>query len=68
MIERLAAQQHLRNAEREELAEQLGIVPWKLPLDPERERLRQMSVDECAGCRRSVRGCPIHGLNGSAPR
>lgn len=41
------------------------------PKDPEREALRRLSVDECEGCGphgMNVRDCPIHGLNGSAPR
>lgn len=36
----------------------------------ERERLRNLSVDECPECDggRMVRYCSIHGLHGSAPR
>jgi hypothetical protein len=38
--------------------------------DPEREALKGMSVDECSGCGGGLttRYCPIHGLNGYAPR
>lgn len=41
------------------------------PVDPARETQRGLSVDACHGCGpggRYVRYCPIHGLNGTAPR
>ena len=39
------------------------------PKDPQLEALRALDVDVCEGCRGGmVRYCPIHGLNGSAPR
>lgn len=69
-IDVIAAQQSLRNAERMAAAEALNIPPWRLPQDPEQERLRKLSVNECSGCDggRLVRYCPLHGLNGSAVR
>lgn len=52
------------------------LVRWlahaaERPEGAERERLRALDVDECDGCGprgRYVRYCPIHGLNGLAPR
>lgn len=39
------------------------------PKDPRVEALRELSVEECDGCAGGmVRYCPIHGLNGTAPR
>ncbi len=41
------------------------------PKDPAVEAQRRLSVDQCAGCGpngRTVRYCPLHGLNGTAPR